>query len=314
MRAMRAMVLAAGLGTRLRPLTLERPKPAVPVGNRPLARFALDEVAKLGIVRAVLNTHHLGGALPGWLEPHAPEGVALDFVHEPELLGTGGGLRNAWPLLRDDDDPVVVVNGDILFSPDLAGAVETHRRLDAIATMVLRPDPAADRYGSVEVDGEGRVRRLLGRPDHPGPLEKHMFTGVHVLSPRAFGEMPEVGCVVRECYRPWVDRGEVVAGHVDRSPWRDLGTLEAYLQANCSMAAGELPWGGVGHRSERGLIHAGARVAAGATLHQAVVGDGAEVPAGADLERVVVWDGARAEGRLRDAVVTRERVVPIPRP
>lgn len=311
---MHAMVLAAGLGTRLRPLTLERPKPAVPVGNRPLACFALDTVASLGIRRAVVNTHHLGHALPGWLEPEAPRELALSFVHEPELLGTGGGLRNAWSLLRDGDDPVVVVNGDILFEPDLRAALEVHRRLDAVATMVLRPDPRARDFGSVELDGEGRVRRLLGRPVHPGPLATYMFTGVHVLSPRAVADLPETGCIVRESYRRWVDRGEVVAGHVDRSAWRDLGTLPAYLAANLDLAAGEGAWPGVAPPDGRGLVHPEARIDPDARIAHAVVGAGAEVAPGATLDRVVVWDGARAEGALRDAVVTRQRVVPIPAP
>ncbi|MFW6087372.1 MAG: sugar phosphate nucleotidyltransferase [Myxococcota bacterium] len=311
---MRAMVLAAGLGTRLRPLTLERPKPAVPVGNRPLMCFSLDVVARLAVDEVVVNTHHLGQALPAWIDPHAPAALELTFVHEPELLGTGGGLRNAWPLLRDGDDPVVVLNGDILFEPDLARALETHRRLDALATMVLRPDPDADRYGAVEIDGEGRVRRLLGQPAHAGPLAKHMFTGVHILSPRAFAELPEQGCIVRRSYRPWVDRGEVIAGHVDRTPWLDLGTPAAYLAANLDLARGDARWTAVPEPDARGLVHPQAHVEPGARVRGAVIGAGARVEPGADLERVVVWDGARAGGRLRDAVVTRERVVPIPRP
>lgn len=311
---MRAMVLAAGFGTRLRPLTLERPKPAVPVGNRPLMCFALDAVAGAGIDRVVVNTHHLGRSLPGWVEPHAPPGLSLTFVHEPTLLGTGGGLRNAWPLLRDGEEPVVVLNGDILFAPDLASALATHRRMGAIATMVVRADPEAQRYGAVEVDAEGRVRRLLGQPEaagETGPLETYMFTGVHILSPPAFADLPESGCVVRHGYRRWVDRGEVVAGHVDEGPWREVGTVQAYHDVHLEMCAAAAHWPHVPPPDDRGLVHPAARIAAGAHLHDAVIGAGADVAEGAALERVIVWDGAHATGTLRDAVVTRDRIVPV---
>jgi mannose-1-phosphate guanylyltransferase len=311
---MRAMVLAAGYGTRLRPLTLERAKPAVPVFNRPLACFALDAVATAGIAHAVLNTHHLGEDLPGWLRPHAPPGLELSFVHEPELLGTGGGLRNAWPLLAEGDDPVLVINGDILFMPDLGAVLETHRRAGALATMVLRPDPDAERYGAIDVDAGGRVRRLLGRPDHPGPLERFMFTGVHVLSPAVLSDLPASGCIVRACYRRWIDAGAVVAGHVDASPWRDLGTLPSYQDAHLELLRGEVHWPGVQGAEGGRVVHPNAHVGDGATLIESVVGPGATIAPGVRVERSVVWDGARVDRDVCDAVVTRERVVAIPRP
>jgi mannose-1-phosphate guanylyltransferase len=311
---MHAMVLAAGYGTRLRPLTLERAKPGVPVFNRPLACFALDAVARLGVGRAVLNTHHLGEALPEWIRPHTPPDLALRFVHEPTLLGTGGGLRNAWPLLRDGDDPVVVINGDILFAPDLRAVLDTHRRMGALATMVLRPDPNAARYGALDVDDEGRVRRLLGEPAWPGPLRSLMFTGVHVLDPRAFDDLPDQGCIVRACYRRWIDRGEVVAAHVDETPWRDLGTLPSYLEAHLELLRGAVAWEGAPAAPDGALVHPDAHVGAGAVLRETTVGAGAHIADGVRLTRCVVWDGARVAGDLTDAVVTREHVVAIPAP
>ena len=297
------MVLAAGLGTRLRPLTEELPKPAVPVANRPLLAHALDVVRARGGERVVVNAFHLADRLATVARAHG-EGLDVHVLREGTLLGTGGGIRNARELLLERGaDTVVVLNSDILFEPDLGAAMETHRRLGAIATMVLRSDPEAARYGAIEIDETARVRRLLGDPSEvPVPTLPFMFTGVHVLSRAAFADLPESGCIVRHAYRSWVDRGAVVAGHVDESPWRDLGTLEAYLEANLAAARDA---GGA-------LVAPSARLGRGATLREVVVGEGAEIGAAVTLERTVVWAGARVFWDLRDAVVTPSRVVPVP--
>lgn len=298
---MRAMLFAAGLGTRLRPLTLERPKPGVPLANRPMAWFALSVLHRAGIRRVVVNTHYLGESLPGLLEGHVPAGMELSFVHEPELLGTGGGLKNVQGQLVDGDEPIVVINADIVFDPDLSAALATHRRLDALATMILRPDPDAQRYGALDIDAEGRVRRLLGTPEWDGPLDTYMFTGVHILSPRALDDLPDSGCIVRDGYRQWIDRGDVIAGHVEERSWRDVGTLGAYLQTNLDLRRGTLAFTGI----EASDFVGGP---------DAVVSPKATIATGANLDEVVVWDGARVDSSLRRCVVTPEVTVEIPEP
>jgi mannose-1-phosphate guanylyltransferase len=302
---MRAFVLAAGKGTRLLPLTLEKPKPAVPVGNRPLASFTIDHLRAAGATRVVMNAHHHPDVLERDLER---AGVPLDaIVRERVLLGTGGGLRNAWPLLDPGDEPVVVMNADILFAPDLSRALAVHRAAGAIATMVVRPDPRAVVFGPVDVALDpdrraGRVKRLLRSPATDEPLDTFMFTGVHVISPRAFADLPEQGCIVQSCYRRWVDRGERVAAMVEESPWRDLGTLEQYLEANVAAASAA--------RDPRGVVARCATVE-GALLDRCVVGAGAVVRPGARLSRVVVWEGATVAESLSGAVVTASQVVPV---
>ena len=295
------MVLAAGLGTRLRPLTLERPKPGVPYGLAPLACVSLEALAAVGVREVVMNTHHLGERLPGLLEPHLPAGMSVRYLHEETLLGTGGGVANAAGWLREADGPVLLLNSDIVFRPDLGAALETHRRLGARATMVLRPDPAAERLGAIDVDPDGRVRRLLGEPAWAGETARFMFTGVHVLSADALDDMPPEGCIVRHAYRRWVDDPEtVVAGVVDEGPWRDLGTLAAYLGAQVELARAE--GGALGHPS--------AEVDPAAELDGCVVGAGARIGP-VRLARCVVWPGARVIESLEDAVVTPERVVTV---
>lgn len=295
------MVFAAGLGTRLRPLTDERPKPGVPVRNRALGSYSIAHLAAHGVTRIALNTHHLGEKLPAILERETPASATLSFIHEPELLGTGGGLRNAWPHLRvADEDLVLVMNGDVIAEPDLVGAIELHRKLNAVATMVLRADPNAKGYGAIETDKTGRVKRLLGKPaEAVGPFDEWMFTGVHVLSARAYRDLPETGCIIRNSYRKWIDSGEVVGGFVDTSAWRDLGTLREYLDGNVA-----------GLREN--VIAESASVHPSAVLKQSVVGNYAHVGEGVTLERVVVWDGARVDASLSDAVVTPTQVVRVP--
>lgn len=294
-----AMVLAAGLGTRLRPLTDELPKPAVPVLNRPLAAFTFDHLARHGVRNLGLNTHHLPMQLRAALEPEVPSGIASLFVHEPEILGTGGGIRHVWGALGEPD-PFLVLNGDVLFEPDLVGALAHHMALGAVATMVLREVPDADRYGAVEIDAAGQVRRLLGLPTATGQaLRKLMFTGVHILSARALGSLPERGCVVRQGYRSWLDAGQVVAGFVDANPWLELGTPADYANAQLGLIARRDAAG-----ASDSLIHATSRVDAKANVVGSILGAGSHLEGAVKVERAIVWPGAHVTRDVRDAIVT----------
>jgi NDP-sugar pyrophosphorylase family protein len=307
------MLVAAGFGSRLDPLTRELPKPAVPVGNRPLAWFALDHLRRQGVRELVANTHHLASELRGALEPLVPGDVSLRFVHEAEILGTGGGVRNAWQPVDGED--FVVMNAKLLFSPDLRRALQLHRDAGAIATMVLRPQPPGGGFAPVEVDGEGRIRRLRGLPDEvPAQgLLPRMYTGVQILSARAHRDLPEAGDIIEHAYLPWVARGETVMGIVDEAPWIDAGvSVGHYLEANLALARGELTWPGIAPGPNGTIVASDAQLQ-GARLRDCVVGAGAEVPPGTALREVVVWPGAQVpEGALvveRAVVTTAGRVV-----
>lgn len=291
------MILAAGLGTRLRPLTDHLPKPAVPVANRPLAAFALERLQGIGVDAVHANVHHLPEAMARALLAIDPR---LRVFREVALLGTGGGLHNA---LRDVDDEVVVMNGDVLFDVDLRAALDAHRAADAFATMVVRPDPAAETMGAVRIAGDGAVRSIAGAPegDHAG-TRALAFSGVHVFSPRALRALPEEGCVIRQGYHRWLQADERVIGVVDEGRWADLGTHAAYLRANVALAAGAWSWPGVAPDA-RGIVHPGASVSA-ARITRSVVGEGAFVAEGVDLEGCVVWPGTRVSEPARDVILT----------
>lgn len=317
----RGMLVAAGFGTRLSPLTDELPKPAVPVGNRPLATYALEHLAAAGIADVVVNTHHLAveleRALSGWSTASAPKGVRLSFVREPEILGTGGGVRNAWR--EPERGPFVVMNGKLLFRPDLARLLSTHAATDALVTLVLGPMPEGQPFGPVDIadqgDDSGPVRAVLQPVLAPG-LRRCFFTGVYVLHPRAHARLPERGCLIRQGIVPWIAAGERVMAVVDRHPFVDAGrSIPHYFDANMDLLQGRLAWPGlVPDASARSLVALDAQIAEGCALDSVAIGPGARVGA-RRLERVVVWPGAHVDLDVTDAIVTgRGQIVSLRRP
>ncbi len=295
------MLLAAGLGSRLQPLTELRPKPIVPVANKPLAAFAMEHLARMGVTAIVANTHPRPHAVEMALKAACPRDVDLRFSRELTLLGTGGGLRKARPLFDDPQASVIVMNGDTLFAPDLARAYEAHRSRGAVATMILRRTSDPSRYGAIGIDDEGWVRTLLGRPERRRVAEELMFTGVHILAPEAFAALPESGCIIRTAYRQWVDQGAPVLGIVDEAPWADLGTITEYHRLNLELASGSFAWPGV--TPEHGSILACATEDRERFRH-CVVGDDVRLEEGVTLARCVVWAGTRVRRSASNAVLT----------
>ena len=302
------MLLAAGHGTRLRPLTKSLPKPVVPVANRPLAGFALEHLANSGVSSVVANTHPMPDIVERVLEEACPESITLRFSREINLLGTGGGVANAWPLFSRPEEPVVVLNGDTLYAPDLSRAIELHEESGAVATMILRPTDEPDRYGRIGIDQDGWVRSLLGIPKLPG-LRRLMYTGVQILSSRARQALPASGCIVRNAYRGWVDNQAPVLGVIDESPWADLGTISEYHRVNLDLARGRWRWPGL--QADGGsIVSETAFVAQDAAIQDSIVGPRARVSAGASVTRGVVWPDSEITRSVCDVVVTPAGVIP----
>lgn len=299
----RAMLVAAGFGTRLSPLTDELPKPAVPVANRPLAWYALDHLQRFGIRDFVVNTHHLGSRLESSLEPWTPAGVTLRFSHEPEILGTGGGLRRAWQ--PRTGEAFVVMNAKLLFEPDLAELLAIQESSGAIATMVLSPMPSGSEFGGIDVDAEGRVRAILKEAPPAHGLTRRMFTGVHALHSRAWRDLPESGCIIRQCYRQWVDRDECVMSVLSTAAWADLGiTPRHYGEANIALLTGDRTWPGVQPTTDGVIVADDARIGSDCQLTACAVGSGAVIADGARLSQCIVWPGAQVAGELSRTIIT----------
>ena len=328
----RAFVLAAGLGTRLRPLTGEVPKSLVPVCGVPLLAYALAACAKHGLREVVVNAHWLAEQVSAWEGDR--EGVRVTVsVEQPVVLGTGGGLRHAAHLL---EDRFVVLNADVLHDVDLAALLAATPRGGAV--MALRRDAArAERYGVVAADDTGTVVRLTNVASAPprGAVQADtFFMGIHALD-RSTLDLVSAGPadIVRTAYRMLVPERKVRAV-VDAGPWLDTGDLATYLEANLAILRRTVRTALDPHpraafaRDGAGRITGDARAIGGQAngavwvgpesrvdgrIEDAVIGRGSRVPQGADLLRVVVWDGVEVPpGAHRDAVFTPAGVVSLP--
>jgi len=291
MEACTAFLLAAGFGSRLRPLTLARPKPLLPVGGVAMLDLALAQLRRHGHERVLVNAHHLWEQVAAWAERND---VALQ-VELPDILGTGGGLQAALDRLADT---VVIFNGDILTDTDLTalaascppgGAAMALREIDELGTITpvsVAPDGRILRIGEITASADAPPVRWGGPGVH--------FTGIHAMAREAIARTPSGFCgIVRTTYTELVPAG-LVRGTRHRGTWADLGTPPAYLDANMAVLDGELtlsvdPWQGATRGAGGSLIGAGARVEG--TVEHCVIGAGAVVPAGARLRDCVVWDG-----------------------
>ncbi len=237
---MKAIVLAAGLGTRLRPLTEEMPKALLPVAGRPLIHYPLLLLKHYGITDIVINLHHHGNQIANALGDGRGMGLRLHYSWEPAILGTGGGIKQARQLLGDGT--FLVMNSDILVDLNLDKVIEFHHRRKSAVSMVVRSDPDAAQYGAIELDAQDRVRKILGRGSHAASaLRPFMFTGVHLLEPAVFDLIPGPGfSSITDVYISMLQREEKLFGYVTKGPWMDLGTPERYQEANRLLDSGRL--------------------------------------------------------------------------
>ena len=322
------MVLCAGLGTRLRPLTNRWPKPAIPLLGQPLLRYALATLKRGGVTAVGINSHHLPEVMEATAKIEcARAGLALTTVRETEeIQGTGGGIRGLRDFLRDAD--FVVLNGDVLFGCDLPSIVAAHRASRAAATMVLAPMPENEKYNPVELDAERCVRRIAGKGPGGERLTGWHFTGVHVMSPAVFDFMSASGPedINHDVYGRLLAKGLTIHGHVvdlRTHYWSDLGTPKRYAATHRDLLFGQVPMGpfagaspfesaprGVGNFWAHPTAQLGNLRAAGpawfgeaCVLEPGVtagaatsVGPKALVRAGAMLNRTVVFDGAEVAG------------------
>lgn len=301
---MRAMILSAGYGTRLWPLTEDRTKPALPILGKPLVGYVAEYLAGFGCHEILVNLHHQPASVRTALGDGTSFGVSLTYIEEPTILGTSGALDNARSLL--DGDTFIVVNGKIITDIDLNAALETHSQTGALATMVLLPNVARERFSVVEVE-DGSVRKFGGMPqsasngDEPPPL---MFTGIHIFDPRIFDYIPRgvFSDSVTHVYPPAIAKGERISAHVAEGKWFELSTIQRYLDISLKLLA---------ERNRHWFAGASANIASGAKVEQSILWDDVTVEEGATVNGSILGDGVRvpAGEHIEGAAVVRASLI-----
>jgi len=301
---MKAMILAAGLGTRLLPYTLKRPKPLFPILNKPLLGLTISRIKQAGFTGIVVNAHHLRVQIKKALQNEAD----IVLQEEEEILGTGGGLRMALP--HFGNEPILVVNGDIYHSIDYSSVYRFHCKVKSDVTLVVHDYP---RFNNITMDEMGSITSLDNPAAGSGTRERIVaFTGIHVINPDVLQSISQdkTSCII-DCYSNLLQQGGSIkaylaAGHF----WTDMGTRADYLKLHeellkkkvpiyeelCEEAAGG-PFVGM-HNAN---IDKDVKL-----LDWVCIGRGATIESNVTLQRSVVWDDVivPAGSVIKDAIVT----------
>jgi mannose-1-phosphate guanylyltransferase len=302
-QTLEAILLVGGQGTRLRPLTVDRPKQLVPCAGVPFLAHQLAHAAASGITRVVLATCFKAELIEQAFGDGAALGLELAYVEEEVPLGTAGGIRNAAAQLRSGpEEPVVVLNGDLLSGHDLSAQLAMHEKAEAAVTLHLVEVPDPSRFGCVPTDADGRVTAFLEKT--PNPVTSQINAGCYVFRRRFIDQIPagEVVSVERQTFPGLIEAGEVVMGYVDNAYWLDVGTPEAFVRGSRDLVRGEMPSPALPGPTGEALVLSGAQVAQTATVTGgSVIGQDCVIGAGARVDETIVMDGAVIEA---DAVVT----------
>src|SRR5437899_12705148 len=317
---MKAILLAGGKGTRLRPLTIHTPKPIVPIFDRPFLNYQLDLLKRIPeIDEVILSLNYQPRRIEEIFGDGADSGLSIKYVVEPAPLGTAGAVRYAGESLRES---IVVFNGDVLTTVDLAAVIALHRERKARATIVLTPVENPTAYGLVETDARGNILRFLEKPNPDEITCDTINAGIYVLEPDTFDRIPKdtPWSIERSFFPSLVERGETFVAYVYRGYWIDIGTADKYMQVHRDIMDGRYqaapfgaphaPWISPLARVEEGatvegpcFIDEGAVVKAGARIGPyTVIGRQVHIEEHAVIERSILWANSRVS---QDATVRR---------
>ena len=324
--AMKAILLAGGKGTRLRPLTIHTPKPIVPIFDRPFLHYQLDRLKAVPeIDQVILSLNYQPRRIEELFGDGGDSGLGIRYVVEPAPLGTAGAVRYAGESLRES---VVVFNGDVLTEIDLAAVIRLHRERKAKATIVLTPVDNPSAYGLVETDASGNVQRFIEKPQPDEIACNTINAGIYVLEPDTFDRIPKdtPWSIERSFFPSLIERGERFCAYVDRGYWIDIGTPDKYMQVHRDImdgryraapfsAAASTTWISPHARIEEGVtiegpcfIDADAVVKTGARIGPyTVIGRQCWIEEHATLDRSIVWPNTRIsqEAVVRGSILGR---------
>ena len=325
---MKAILLAGGKGTRLRPLTIHTPKPIVPIFNRAFLHYQIDLLKQVPeIDEVILSLNYQPRRIEEVFGDGTDLGIKIRYVVEPVPLGTAGAIKYAGDKLTES---VVVFNGDVMTQLDLAAVIRMHRERQARATIVLTPVDNPSAYGLVETDAQSNIKRFIEKPKPEEITTNHINAGIYVLEPDTFDRIPsEVPWSIERSYFPsLIERNETFVAYIYNGYWIDIGTPEKYVQVHRDIMDGRFvapPFAGL--TSPRRCIAPDVRIEEGATIGDPVfIDEGVLVKAGARLgpyavlgrqtqveeeaiiERAIVWPNCRigSQSSITDAVLGRQ--------
>ena len=324
---MKAILLAGGKGTRLRPLTIHTPKPIVPIFNRPFLHYQIDLLKQVPeIDEVILSLNYQPRRIEEIFGDGSGLGIKIRYVVEPAPLGTAGAIKYAGDNLTES---VVVFNGDVLTQIDLAAVLRLHRERQAKATIVLTPVDNPTAYGLVETDAQGNIRRFLEKPKPEEITTNNINAGIYVLEPDTFDRIPkDVSWSIERSYFPsLIERQETFVGYVYDGYWIDIGTPEKYRQVHRDIMDGRYVAAPFSELAEpRIAVSADARIEDGATVEgpcfidegvlikagarvgpYSVIGRQSQIEEHAVVDGAIIWPNCRVSehASVRDAIVGR---------
>jgi mannose-1-phosphate guanylyltransferase len=291
---MKAMILAAGLGTRLRPLTSNTPKALMPVGNVPIIDRIIEYLKTYGISELVVNAHHHHEQIVGHLNGGMPFNIDIDVRVEQDILGTGGGIKNTEDFW--DNAPFIVVNGDILTNINLRKAYEAHKRSESLATLILHDQPP---FNQIKIDDQKNITHIADE----NLANRLAFTGIHIIDPKLMARIPEgVFSNIIHCYRELIREGTPPNAYISEGhEWRDIGTIESYVLANKEAL-----------QEESFLCAPDCRIDSSAVLKDwAVIGSETVLEQGVEICRSILWEKVKVKKGVKiiDSIVTASKFV-----
>ncbi len=306
------MILAAGFGTRLFPLTIDRTKPAIPFLGKPLVGYVAEYLATFGLKEFVVNLHHQPDSVIAALGDGSRFGVHIDYTREvPDILGTAGALDNARELLGGE--PFLIVNGKIITDIDINAAIKAHRESGALATMVLKPNVKREKFTIVNTSKDRKWVTGLGEMARPLTEEEirdttHelftplMFTGIHIVEPRVFDYIPRgvYSDIFPVFYGPAWAKGEKIAAHITDANWFELSTIPRYLDVSLAMM-----------QDSHVFTGANCRIARSASIRDSVIWDDVTINEDVSLYRTIIADDVTIEAgtHFENAAIVRADMV-----
>lgn len=318
---MKAMVLAAGFGTRLQPLTHVLPKPMFPVLGRPLLSHTFDILESANITDVAVNVHHLPDFIINYFEKQKLHDLNLHFSREEKILGTAGGIKKMEGFL--EGGPFILINSDIITDIKLDKVIDFHKKNNSKLTLVVRQDIFPEQYDSIKICKDGRIVHFVGASSMniPGNTTRVMFTGIQIIEPEIFKRIPEGQfCGTTESIFPQMIKDEVpVYGYLHNGYWKDMGNRENYLQVNSDALDERVSLKGVSPNELNNpliippvLVDRNCQVAENSQIGPyTVIGPNCNIKSGAIIENSILWEGVTigAGSNIKGSVIAQNRTI-----